>query len=75
MSRPEDIKPPPPGHGKRILGTMIVMAGTGIALDTPCYGLGLAVLGGGAFLAALGALQGSVKRGSGAGAAGARGPE
>jgi hypothetical protein len=57
MSRP-DIEPAPRGHGLRILGTMTIMAGTGIALETGFFGFGVAAVACGASLAAVGALQG-----------------
>jgi hypothetical protein len=55
---PIEISPSPRGHGKRVLGTMVIMLGTGIALETTLDGWGIAIIIAGAFLALVGALQG-----------------
>lgn len=52
------MTPPPRGHGKRVLGTMVIMLGTGIALETALYGWGISIVTAGAFLTLVGALEG-----------------
>ena len=52
------MTPPPRGHGKRVLGTMVIMLGTGIALETTLHGWGISIVIAGAFLALVGALMG-----------------
>jgi hypothetical protein len=55
---PAEMTPPPRGHGKRVLSTMVIMLGTGITLETTLYGWGVAMTMAGAFLALVGALEG-----------------
>ncbi len=54
--------PPPSGHGKRVLGTMTIMLGTGVGLETSFYGWGVALVALGAFLVLTGTLEGWIRR-------------